>query len=150
MKFLQWFILAISLTALNAQWALASDDSMKGPWADDKKPGRLEYVQPWNPSFFASLLIKAIDLFQNHISPVDGPRSRHYPTSSAYSRRAIAEHGALLGFLLTVDRFIHEFIPSEASPVVYIGGAPRFYDPLEANDSWFSNRGKGEFGPASY
>lgn len=142
MKFLHGFILALFVAIYLVYPAVASSDALKAPWGVEKKAAHFNHPPGADLSWLASSLIKAIDLFQNFISPVDGPRSRHYPTSSAFSRGAIAKHGALLGFLLTVDRLIHEFIPSKTSPVVYIGGVPRFYDPIEANDFWFLHGGK--------
>ena len=47
-------------------------------------------------------------LFYTVISPVDGARSAMYPTGSAYARQAFAKHGALLAFVLTAERLMHE------------------------------------------
>ena len=75
--------------------------------------------------------------FQKVISPVDGARSSMYPTGSAYARQAIAKHGALLGFLLTAERLLHEGNERLVAPRIRKHGRWRIYDPLEANDGWW-------------
>lgn len=51
---------------------------------------------------------KMILFFQNHISPIDGPRSSFYPTSSQYTLEAIMKYGALKGIALGCDRLMRE------------------------------------------
>ena len=74
--------------------------------------------------------------FQTVISPVDGARSNMYPTGSAYARQAFARHGAVLGFVLTAERLLHEGNEGLVAPRIRKHGRWRIYDPLEANDWW--------------
>ena len=81
--------------------------------------------------------------FQKVISPVDGARSSMYPTGSAYARQAFAKHGALLGFLLTAERLLHEGNERLVAPRIRKHGRWRVYDPLEANDGWWRRTAPG-------
>jgi uncharacterized protein len=76
--------------------------------------------------------------FQQVISPVDGPRSTMYPTGSAYARQVIKKHGALLGVVLTTERLMHEGNEDQVAPRIRKYGIWRVYDPVEANDWWWS------------
>lgn len=76
--------------------------------------------------------------FQQVISPVDGARSTMYPTGSAYARQAIKKHGALLGVVLTAERLMHEGNEDQVAPRIRKYGIWRVYDPVEANDWWWS------------
>lgn len=82
--------------------------------------------------------------FQKVISPVDGARSNMYPTGSAYARQAFAKHGAVLGFLLTAERLMHEGNEGLVAPRIRKHGRWRIYDPLEANDKWWRRKATGE------
>lgn len=86
-----------------------------------------------NPLYLAFLLYKYT------ISMTDGPRCQHYPTCSHYGVLATRKHG-LLGILMTIDRLWQSSQPSSVRPypVVRVNGVPRFYDPVEASDFWFS------------
>ena len=81
--------------------------------------------------------------FQKVISPVDGARSGMYPTGSDYARQAFAKHGALLGFLLTAERLLHEGNERLVAPRIRKHGRWRVYDPLEANDRWWRQTAPG-------
>ncbi len=49
-----------------------------------------------------------IRFFQVYISPIDGPRSSFYPTSSQYALEAIQKHGVLKGIGMGCDRLLRE------------------------------------------
>ena len=49
-----------------------------------------------------------IRFFQVYISPIDGPRSSFYPTSSQYALEAIQKHGVLKGISMGCDRLLRE------------------------------------------
>lgn len=55
-----------------------------------------------------SLCCEMIRLFQHYISPIDGPRSSFYPTSSQYALEAIEKHGIFKGIALGCDRLMRE------------------------------------------
>ena len=76
--------------------------------------------------------------FQQVISPVDGARSTMYPTGSAYARQVIKKHGALLGVVLTAERLMHEGNEEQVASRIRKYGIWRVYDPVEANDWWWS------------
>ena len=82
-----------------------------------------------------------LPFFQTVISPVDGARSAIYPTGSAYARQAFAKHGALLGFVLTAERLMHEGNERLVAPRIRKHGRWRIYDPVEANDRWWYKPG---------
>ncbi len=86
------------------------------------------------------LLIDAVRFFQKYISPVDGERCTMVPTCSHYGLQAIRKHGALLGFMMTADRIVHEYEEQRFVPSVWDGRMHRFLDPVENNDFWFSSR----------
>ncbi|MFH1809223.1 MAG: membrane protein insertion efficiency factor YidD [Pseudomonadota bacterium] len=86
-----------------------------------------------NPLYLAFLLYKYT------ISATDGPRCQHYPTCSHYGVLAVRKHG-LLGIVMTIDRLWQSSQPTSVRPypVVRVNGVPRFFDPVEASDFWFS------------
>jgi len=83
-----------------------------------------------------------IRIFQKYISPVDGDRCPCYPTCSQYSVEAIRKHGAVIGMVMTFDRFLHESDEIRRVPLVKVYDSYRYYDPVEKNDFWWS-RGAG-------
>lgn len=77
-------------------------------------------------------------LYRDHISSVDGDRCPSYPSCSSYSVEAFKKHGFFIGWMMTVDRLIHEGKEEqEVSPLVYDGGRWKIYDPVENNDFWW-------------
>ena len=75
--------------------------------------------------------------FSEHISPVDGSRCPSEPSCSSYSAHAFKKHGFVIGWLMTVDRLIHESDEDKVSPVVVKNGKGKIMDPLENNDFWW-------------
>jgi hypothetical protein len=75
--------------------------------------------------------------FRDVISPVDGDRCPSLPTCSSYSVSAFKKHGFFTGWLMTVDRLIHEGDEGSVSPSVYHKGRFRTLDPVENNDYWW-------------
>jgi hypothetical protein len=82
--------------------------------------------------------LQLISFFKTHISPVDGDRCQSYPTCATYAEQAFRKHGFVMGWMMTVDRLIHEG-NEEASvtPFVYINGEMKIFDPVENNDFWW-------------
>jgi hypothetical protein len=99
--------------------------------------------QPASPSGTTSYPAVVFDayvhFFQRVISPVDGARSNMYPTGSAYARQAFKKHGAVIGFVLTAERLMHEGNEAHIAPRIMKYGVWRIYDPVEANDWWWQN-----------
>ncbi|MCP4579618.1 MAG: membrane protein insertion efficiency factor YidD [Deltaproteobacteria bacterium] len=75
--------------------------------------------------------------FSQHISAVDGDRCPSEPTCSSYSVQAFKKHGLAMGWLMTVDRLIHEGDEWSVSPVKNRGGKGKIIDPIENNDFWW-------------
>jgi hypothetical protein len=79
-----------------------------------------------------------VNLYKEHISPLDGDRCPSFPTCSSYSVQAMEKHGFFLGWMMTVDRLIHEGREeAKVSPVVYSRGTWRIFDPVRNNDFWW-------------
>ncbi len=75
--------------------------------------------------------------FSKHISAVDGDRCPSEPTCSSYSVQAFKKHGLVIGWLMTVDRLIHEGDEWTVSPVKNRNGKGKIIDPIENNDFWW-------------
>ena len=88
--------------------------------------------QDWSPgSWFVSL-------YRKHISAVDGDRCPSLPSCSSYSLNAMKKHGFFIGWIMTVDRLIHEGREeAEVSPLVFTEGTWKIYDTVENNDFWW-------------
>ncbi|MCP4683062.1 MAG: membrane protein insertion efficiency factor YidD [Desulfobacterales bacterium] len=80
---------------------------------------------------------RLVSIFRDHISEVDGDRCISVPSCSSYSIMAFEKHGFFLGWLLAVDRLIHEIDESSVSPVVHHNDKTLVLDPLENNDFWW-------------
>jgi len=76
-------------------------------------------------------------VFRDHISRVDGDRCPSIPSCSSYSVMAFKKHGFIVGWLMTVDRLIHEWDEGSVSPSVYNNGRLHVHDPVENNDFWW-------------
>ncbi len=79
-----------------------------------------------------------------HISAVDGQRCPSDPTCSSYSAQAFRKHGFFIGWLMTVDRLIHEADEGRRSPVVKRNGEFKILDPVENNDFWWYSENEKE------
>jgi hypothetical protein len=81
-----------------------------------------------------------LNLYRNHVSPIDGDRCPSLPTCSSYSVQAMQKHGFFLGWMMTVDRLLHEGQEeTKVSPVVYHEGKWRIFDPVQNNDFWWNH-----------
>lgn len=85
-----------------------------------------------------------ISIYRGHISPVDGSRCPSIPSCSSYSAMAFKKHGFLIGWIMTVDRLIHEGNgETSVSPLIYSKGEWKILDPVENNDFWWYHKDKG-------
>jgi len=76
--------------------------------------------------------------FRDTISAVDGDRCPSVPTCSSYSAESFRKHGFFMGWMMTVDRLIHEGTEeTRVSPSVYTPGGVKIFDPVENNDFWW-------------
>ena len=79
-----------------------------------------------------------VSIFRDHLSAVDGDRCPSVPTCSEYGVQAFKKHGFFKGWMMTVDRLIHEGEEEKAvSPLVFSDGKWKIYDPLKNNDFWW-------------
>jgi hypothetical protein len=85
-----------------------------------------------------NLGVAIVSIFRDHISAVDGDRCPSVPTCSAYGVEAFKKHGFFIGWMMTVDRLIHEGKEeTTVSPLIYSGGKWKIYDPVKNNDFWW-------------
>jgi hypothetical protein len=79
-----------------------------------------------------------ISIYRDHISAVDSDRCPSYPSCSHFSVQAIKKHGFFIGWMMTVDRLIHEGKEEQkVSRTIYHEGKWKIYDPVENNDFWW-------------
>jgi len=142
MRYFTILLLLIFLLLTSVPLCFGSEDF--DPWDFEKgvsgapKTAKVTKSEQKDVSASASLLVTAVRFFRDYISPVDGDRCPMYPTCAAYSIQAVEKHGFIAGYLMTVDRLIHENNEMDYVPIVAVGGAYRYFDPLEANDFWWS------------
>ena len=78
--------------------------------------------------------------YKTVISPVDGDRCPSLPSCSSYSAKAFKKHGFFIGWMMTVDRLIHEGSEeAKVSPMVYTDGKLKLLDPIQNNNFWWIN-----------
>ncbi|MFQ5646583.1 MAG: membrane protein insertion efficiency factor YidD [bacterium] len=123
----------IVITSLPAS---LSAKQMKGPW--EKSVPRCRVPSVAASGRFDPLSL-AVQLFRRHLSQVDGSRCQMYPTCSHYSLLAFQKHGLVAGYLMTVDRFLHESQEWKYAPLIEKYGHWRVFDPVEANDFWWAD-----------
>ncbi len=124
-------LLVLSLTDL-AGAEVAPASRMKGPpLAGERRttavPGTDE------GSLVERVVLGSIRLFQEWLSPIDGPRCNFSPTCSAFGYQAVQEHGVLYGVVLTADRLMrcHSFLQPDAGADRVPDG--RLLDPVAGN-----------------
>ncbi len=84
-----------------------------------------------------------VSFYRAHISAVDGDRCPSLPSCASYSVNALKKHGFFLGWMMTVDRLIHEGREEVVvSPTVLSEGKWKIYDPVENNDFWWYHPGR--------
>ena len=82
-----------------------------------------------------------LSIYKKHISPVNGDGCPSYPSCSLYAEQAMKKHGFFMGWIMTVDRLIHEGKEETAvSPYIYSDGEKLIFDPVENNDFWWHPR----------
>ena len=102
-------------------------------WADEPPPSAMGDKK--GDSNFGAWLV---GFYRETVSKVDGDRCPSEPSCSEYSLQAFRKHGFFIGWIMTVDRLIHEGTEeTKVSPVVYSRGKKKIYDPVENNDFWW-------------
>ena len=100
-------LLALAVILFLPAWSDGGEGRWEDPWEENHPPGTERMNRP-GPSPGQWIAEGGLHFFRKYISPVDGDRCPSYPSCSQYGLEAVHKHGALLGFLLTVDRLIHE------------------------------------------
>lgn len=73
----------------------------------------------------------------NHLDAVRMGECPMYPSCSQYGLESIQKHGALMGWIMTMDRLMRCGRDEiRLSPPVIVDGRLKSYDPLEKNDFW--------------
>ncbi|MBS3809150.1 MAG: membrane protein insertion efficiency factor YidD [Desulfobacterales bacterium] len=89
-----------------------------------------------------NLLIKVYQGPLDHLNAVRTGQCPMHPSCSNYAQAAINKHGTVLGWMLACDRLIRcGKTELDYSPKVPVNGKWKYYDPVSANDFWFSNEG---------
>ena len=85
-----------------------------------------------------------LSIYKDHISPVNADRCPSFPSCSSYAEQAMKKHGFFMGWMMTVDRLIHEGKEeTSVSPYIESDGELLIFDPVENNDFWwYPRRGK--------
>lgn len=65
-------------------------------------------IHPCKTPLFGPFAETMIRFHQEVISPADGPRSHHKPSSSQYTLDAMRKYGFFLGYLMGCDRLMRE------------------------------------------
>ena len=129
------FLFGLVSISLGTCCGICSDDSR-----DHRSKVRLEVSARNKVESGTNIGAFLTSIFQDHISPVDGDRCPSHPTCASYAIRAFRKHGFFIGWLMTVDRLIHEGDEAAVSPLVYHRGRIKILDPVENNDFWWSCR----------
>jgi len=101
----------MSLQLIGAQYA----EQGTAPWGPDEDLLSIKNEKVMHAGFQPKHLNPAqkgcramIRFFQVYISPIDGPRSSFYPTSSQYTLEAIQKYGVFKGIAMGCDRLMRE------------------------------------------
>ncbi len=82
------------------------------------------------------LLLGTFRLYQDHISPLDGPRCPMTPVCSRFAIQAVRYYGPVWGLLMTIDRLLQRENPGMGEFYPFVETGPNEYhylDPVEDN-----------------
>lgn len=104
------------------------------PWGKDADlahtPSQITQEVNLKHSFGVQAAEQIILFHQKVLSPVDGPRSHFYPSSSSYMMQSMQKHGFILGFLMGCDRLMRENNEDWVYRKIETGGKIMKYDPI--------------------
>lgn len=106
------------------------------PW-DHDAPRAVLQSPASDPSPGSALLLGALRIYRNHVSPVNGDRCPMIPSCSAYAVQSVKKHGFFLGVMMTADRLMHEPDEIRHARAVVHGGRVGFEDPVSNKDFWW-------------
>ena len=111
--------------------------SATGMTADEETPVRSDIHSQKEKSGF-NLGAALTTIYRDHISAVDLNTCPSIPSCSSYAVQAFEKHGFFIGWMMMVDRLIHEGSEeTKVSPTVRSHGEWKIYDPVENNDFWW-------------
>jgi putative component of membrane protein insertase Oxa1/YidC/SpoIIIJ protein YidD len=86
------------------------------------------------------LLLKIYEGPLNHLSAIRRGDCPMYPSCSEFSGQAIAKHGTVVGWMMTVDRLLRCGRDElDSAPRVFDGGRLKAFDSVENNDFWWAS-----------
>lgn len=132
-----WLIVLIIVVS---DTGMCAETGEWGAWSVDnsvKKVIKQDKDSLYDGNILKMALTAGVRFFQKFVSPVDGDRCSMYPTCSHYSAQALKKHGAVMGFIMTADRLLHEVGEQKLAPIVLKHGQYRYFDPIENNDFWW-------------
>ena len=107
------------------------NDPGREPWGVDAelavKPSEITARQPSRSTRVCQSMIR---FYQNHISPINGPRSSYLPSSSQYAYDAISKYGVFKGIALGCDRLMRENGETWFYPITATDIGERKLDPV--------------------
>jgi uncharacterized protein len=104
-----FYLFTLSLTILKL-FGSSYAEKPNAPWGSDSDLSKLKREEEASKRLHVGQksCLAMIRFFQLHISPIDGPRSSFYPTSSQYTLEAIQKHGVFQGIAMGCDRLMRE------------------------------------------
>ncbi len=107
------------------------NDPGREPWGVDAdlvvKPSEITGQQLRRSTKVCQSMIR---FYQNHISPINGPRSSYLPSSSQYTFDAIGKYGVFKGIALGCDRLMRENGETWFYPIIATEVGERKIDPV--------------------
>jgi putative membrane protein insertion efficiency factor len=116
--------------------------NLDDPWEYGNKTAEIKTEQRTGNPILKIVFLKILKFYQRNISPLDGDKCSMYPTCSAYGVDALNKHGAVLGYVMTCDRLLHEGEERNYVKKIKKFGYERYYDPVSNNDFWFNGEKK--------
>jgi putative component of membrane protein insertase Oxa1/YidC/SpoIIIJ protein YidD len=81
------------------------------------------------------------DFYGTVISPIDGDRCPMYPSCTRYAKESIRKHGALIGWVMAMDRLVRCGRDEKTISRPYFSGNKKWiHDPVENNDFWWVDK----------
>jgi putative component of membrane protein insertase Oxa1/YidC/SpoIIIJ protein YidD len=81
------------------------------------------------------------DFYGTVISPIDGDRCPMYPSCTRYAKESIRKHGALIGWVMAMDRLVRCGRDEKTISRPYFSGNKKWiHDPVANNDFWWVDK----------
>lgn len=106
-----WIFLLLAIPLSGWQHVQAHQTAWEEPWGKDALLSSSWHVEKESPSpssWLQRVGVVMIRFHQQVISPIDGPRSHYFPSSSQYTKEAICNYGFFKGVMMGCDRLMRE------------------------------------------